>query len=147
MSSKTAAPASLLDWSLLRPALLESLRGRQHQLAVATGKSRRGLDEALDSANLRRWFDATRTADETRSKPHPQMLDDITANPGLVRIEPRQQRRARWAAARCRRRPRRPPRGWRWRSRRASSARRWRRPRSSRRTGCSENELGAATDA
>jgi len=61
------------------PELLESLRSRQHLLAVATGKSRRGLDEALQGADLKRWFDATRTADETRSKPHPQMLQELMA--------------------------------------------------------------------
>jgi len=46
-------------------------------LAVATGKSRRGLDEALEQTGLASLFAVTRTADETRSKPHPRMLEEI----------------------------------------------------------------------
>lgn len=65
------------------PELLEALRERQHSLAVATGKSRRGLDEALQVSALNRYFDATRTADETRSKPHPQMLQELMAELGV----------------------------------------------------------------
>jgi phosphoglycolate phosphatase len=59
--------------------LLAALKAREHRLAVATGKSRRGLDEALQSKQLQGVFDATRTADETRSKPHPQMLLELMA--------------------------------------------------------------------
>lgn len=59
------------------PALLQQLKDRGHRLAVATGKSRRGLDEALDQVGLRALFDATRTAEETASKPHPQMLHEL----------------------------------------------------------------------
>jgi phosphoglycolate phosphatase len=58
-------------------AMLEALKGRSHWLGVATGKSRRGLDEALNSVQLKGVFDATRTADETASKPHPQMLLEL----------------------------------------------------------------------
>lgn len=57
--------------------LLHALKQRHHWLAVATGKSRRGLDEALDTVQLHGLFDATRTADETASKPHPQMLLEL----------------------------------------------------------------------
>ena len=57
--------------------MLNDLKGHQHVLAVATGKSRRGLDEALAHAELNGMFDATRTADETVSKPHPQMLMEL----------------------------------------------------------------------
>ncbi len=46
-------------------------------LAVATGKSRVGLDRILDKVGLRHHFIATRCADETRSKPHPQMLLEL----------------------------------------------------------------------
>lgn len=46
-------------------------------LAVATGKSRKGLDRALDSSGLRRHFHGTRCADECHSKPHPQMLLEL----------------------------------------------------------------------
>ena len=63
-------------------AMLASLKARRHRLAVATGKSRRGLDEALQSKQLQGLFDATRTADETTSKPHPQMLLELMAETG-----------------------------------------------------------------
>jgi phosphoglycolate phosphatase len=43
-------------------------------LAVATGKSRRGLDRSLDALNLGARFAATRCADEGLPKPHPEML-------------------------------------------------------------------------
>lgn len=57
--------------------LLETLRQRSIKLAVATGKSRRGLDEALTQSGLGAYFHTTRTADETQGKPHPQMLLEI----------------------------------------------------------------------
>ncbi len=57
--------------------LLGALKRRGHQLAVATGKSRRGLDEALRTVQLLGMFDATRTADETASKPDPLMLLEL----------------------------------------------------------------------
>jgi phosphoglycolate phosphatase len=58
-------------------AMLHALKKRHHWLAVATGKSRAGLDEALHSVELKGLFDATRTADETRSKPDPRMLAEL----------------------------------------------------------------------
>jgi phosphoglycolate phosphatase len=57
--------------------MLDALRARGHKLAVATGKSRRGLDEALSTVALRDRFDASRTADETFGKPHPRMLLEL----------------------------------------------------------------------
>lgn len=60
-------------------SMLDALRARGHWLAVATGKSRRGLNEALEQASLRSMFDATRTADETVGKPHPLMLQELMA--------------------------------------------------------------------
>lgn len=57
--------------------LLDALRQREHRLAVATGKSRAGLDRVLASGGIGHLFDWTRCADETRSKPHPQMLFDL----------------------------------------------------------------------
>ncbi|WP_251976489.1 HAD-IA family hydrolase [Salinicola avicenniae] len=47
------------------------------QLAVATGKSRRGLDRVFAHEQCGAWFVASRTADLTRSKPHPQMLEEL----------------------------------------------------------------------
>jgi phosphoglycolate phosphatase len=57
--------------------LLDELRARHHWLAVATGKSRRGLDEVLDTVQLKGMFDGSRTADETAGKPHPLMLQEL----------------------------------------------------------------------
>ncbi|BEP92838.1 HAD-IA family hydrolase [Acidovorax sp. A79] len=59
--------------------LLADLRDRGHLLAVATGKSRRGLDDALHSVDLRGVFDGSRTADQTAGKPHPLMLQELMA--------------------------------------------------------------------
>jgi phosphoglycolate phosphatase len=64
-------------------AMLQSLKSRNHWLGVATGKSRRGLDEALQSVQLKGVFDATRTADETASKPNPQMLLELMQEFGV----------------------------------------------------------------
>jgi phosphoglycolate phosphatase len=55
-------------------SLLAELRSRGRRLAVATGKSRRGLDRALDASGLRPHFEASRCADEGFAKPHPGML-------------------------------------------------------------------------
>ena len=63
--------------------LLHALKRRHHWLAVATGKSRAGLDEALHAVELRGVFDATRTADETRAKPDPQMLHELMRHFGV----------------------------------------------------------------
>ena len=57
--------------------LLAALKARGHTLAVATGKSRRGLDEALQEVELKDRFDGSRTADETAGKPHPRMLYEL----------------------------------------------------------------------
>jgi len=64
--------------------MLKALKARNHWLAVATGKSRSGLDEALGAVQLRGVFDATRTADETTSKPHPQMLLELMRELGVA---------------------------------------------------------------
>jgi phosphoglycolate phosphatase len=53
-------------------------------LAVATGKSRRGLDRALDATGLIAYFHATRCADEGFSKPHPGMLQELMDDLGVV---------------------------------------------------------------
>jgi len=58
-------------------AMLHALRARGHQLAVATGKTRAGLNDALQDARLRGLFHDSRTADETAGKPDPQMLHEL----------------------------------------------------------------------
>jgi phosphoglycolate phosphatase len=57
--------------------MLDALKARQHWLAVATGKSRRGLDDALQSVQLKGMFNGSRTADETAGKPDPLMLQQL----------------------------------------------------------------------
>src|SRR4051812_35367835 len=57
--------------------LLQDLRARHHWLAVATGKSRRGLYEAMRTSQLKGMFDGSRTADETAGKPDPAMLNEL----------------------------------------------------------------------
>jgi len=52
-------------------------------LAIATGKSRRGLDRALDATGLRRLFVSSRCADETHPKPHPAMLLELMEEFGV----------------------------------------------------------------
>lgn len=56
---------------------LEQLKNQGHQIAVATGKSRRGLDRVLSTVGWQQYFDDTRCADETASKPHPKMLHEL----------------------------------------------------------------------
>jgi|SRR5690554_3178431 len=65
--------------------ILEGLHLNQRHCAVATGKSRRGLDLALKASQLAPWFHVTRCADETRSKPDPAMLMEILHH---FRLEP-----------------------------------------------------------
>jgi phosphoglycolate phosphatase len=62
---------------------LAALTEEGYLLAVATGKSRRGLDHALAQTGLDEVFHATRTVDEAFSKPHPQMLLDILDELGV----------------------------------------------------------------
>jgi phosphoglycolate phosphatase len=59
-----------------------------YRLAVATGKSRAGLDRSMRASGMDVYFHATRTADQTFSKPHPAMLlelmDELDVEPGRV---------------------------------------------------------------
>ncbi|WP_338588907.1 HAD-IIIA family hydrolase [Shewanella khirikhana] len=61
------------------PELLAELHGRGKQLAIATGKARAGLNRILEETGLGPRFHASRCADETQSKPHPQMLHELLA--------------------------------------------------------------------
>jgi len=63
--------------------MLEDLKARHHWLAVATGKSRRGLDEVLQTVELKGMFNGSRTADETAGKPHPRMLQELMREFGV----------------------------------------------------------------
>ena len=64
--------------------MLRALKARNLLIAVATGKSRKGLDEALHGTQLQGLFDATRTADETADKPHPLMLQELMGELGVA---------------------------------------------------------------
>jgi len=69
--------------------MIRELRNSGFLLAVATGKSRRGLDRALKETGLQDCFDATRCADEGFSKPHPGMLEavmDMLATPPAATV-------------------------------------------------------------
>jgi len=57
--------------------VLARLSAQGYLMAIATGKSRRGLDKVLAETGLARYFAVSRCADETFSKPHPQMLEEI----------------------------------------------------------------------
>lgn len=64
--------------------MLNDLKQRGFKLAVATGKSRRGLDRVLAKTQSQDLFDITRAASETQSKPHPQMLQEILSYTGVA---------------------------------------------------------------
>jgi phosphoglycolate phosphatase len=68
------------------PELLVELKDRGHRLAIATGKSRRGLDRALEACGVAAHFHATRCGDETQPKPHPAMLLELLDE---LAVEPR----------------------------------------------------------
>ena len=65
--------------------MLAQLCDAGYLLAIATGKSRRGLDRVLTQHELHPFFNATRCADESRSKPHPDMLLDVI---GQLEVHP-----------------------------------------------------------
>jgi len=65
--------------------LVRDLHQAGFWLGVATGKSRRGLDRALDHTGLRAYFHSTRCADECFSKPHPEMLEQLMDELGATR--------------------------------------------------------------
>ncbi|WHP07501.1 HAD-IA family hydrolase [Acinetobacter corruptisaponis] len=64
--------------------LLADLKRQGIKLAVATGKSRKGLDRVLNQTNSHDIFDITRAASETRSKPDPLMLQEILLETGVA---------------------------------------------------------------
>jgi phosphoglycolate phosphatase len=63
---------------------LATLRAAGLRLAVATGKSRKGLDRVWASSGLGDSFDASRCADETHSKPHPAMVTELLTELGVA---------------------------------------------------------------
>lgn len=68
-------------------AMLDTLLARGYLLAVATGKSRKGLDRLLQDLKVGHLFATTRCADETRSKPDPLMLEEIMSELSVAASE------------------------------------------------------------
>lgn len=62
---------------------LTRLAEQGYLLAIATGKARRGLNRVLDETGMHHLFVTSRCADETFSKPHPQMLEEILDQTGI----------------------------------------------------------------
>jgi phosphoglycolate phosphatase len=65
-------------------ALIGELADAGYMLAVATGKTRAGLNRAFEVSGLGPRFHASRCADECHSKPHPQMLEELMAEFGVA---------------------------------------------------------------
>jgi phosphoglycolate phosphatase len=63
---------------------IQSLHAAGFWMAVATGKSRKGLERAFDQSGLRGYFHASRCADEGFSKPHPGMVHTLMSNCGTT---------------------------------------------------------------
>lgn len=64
--------------------VLKTLREQGYLLAIATGKSRVGLDRLLSESGLAHYFSDTMTADEAQSKPHPEMIDTLVNRLGVL---------------------------------------------------------------
>lgn len=62
---------------------LENLKLSGYTLAVATGKSRRGLNRVFRESPWGQYFSTSRCADETQSKPHPQMIHELLEETGI----------------------------------------------------------------
>ncbi|MBV0931843.1 HAD family hydrolase [Marinobacterium weihaiense] len=64
---------------------LESLKAKGYRLAVATGKSRKGLEHVFAETGIGALFETSRCADETTSKPDPHMLHELLVETGVDR--------------------------------------------------------------
>ena len=65
--------------------VLEALRAQDWTLmAVATGKSRRGLDKLIEGHGLDGWFQSQQVADHHPSKPHPAMIEAVLSETGVA---------------------------------------------------------------
>ena len=62
---------------------LHYLRQQGYQLAVATGKNRKGLNRVMGETKTEHFFATTRCADEAQSKPHPEMVLSIASELGV----------------------------------------------------------------
>ena len=57
--------------------LLTLLTENNKLLAVATGKGREGLERVFKVSNIKHYFNASRCGDECKSKPHPEMIEQL----------------------------------------------------------------------
>ena len=71
---KESKPCELFDGAR---ELIQELDAKDYFLAVVTGKGRNGLDKVLSETSMGKHFPITRCADESHSKPHPQMMLDV----------------------------------------------------------------------
>lgn len=74
-------PAPLFDGAR---ETVEWLKAEGYQVAVATGKARHGLVRSWTEVGMHEMFHASRCADETLGKPHPQMLHELLQETGVV---------------------------------------------------------------
>ncbi len=72
-----ADKANVMDFYPGAKETLDSLLEAGHHIAVATGKSRQGLDRVFTDLDMVDYFHSSRCADETKSKPHPLMLEEL----------------------------------------------------------------------
>lgn len=77
-------PSALFDGIL---DVFEALTQRNIKIAIATGKSRSGLERLIAQAKVGHYFCDSMTADEAHSKPHPQMIEDIVARQNVKKNE------------------------------------------------------------
>lgn len=66
---------------------LQTLSDEGYMLAIATGKSRKGLERSIKNSGIKHYFHTSRCADETVSKPHPRMLYEIMNSVGITARE------------------------------------------------------------
>lgn len=82
-SSHYIEHAHQAQWFSGIDSLLMKLKAQGTQLAVATGKNRHGLERVMAQTQSHHFFDLTRTANETKSKPNPLMLEEILMETGV----------------------------------------------------------------
>jgi phosphoglycolate phosphatase len=63
--------------------MLQQFKQDGYRLAVATGKKSSGLAQAIEGTGVADLFCTTRCSDQTASKPHPLMIDEIVAELGV----------------------------------------------------------------
>lgn len=78
-----SAPPERMPFFAEVESTLDSLHAAGYRLAVATGKARRGLDRLFEQHDVCRVFSSSRCADESQSKPAPDMLLELMQENGV----------------------------------------------------------------